>query len=192
MRATWPLWRTARMVVPRSSMNDPLFSVMVRRLPFQNNHGGGIVTGMGEREVQLFLRRGRRPFPEPFRTERVRACRRAASARPRHGGLCLRRSRTKRLDRGLLGGEPRGHMGNGACGRGGGIAGNGAPFVVRHDAVEKMLPETMQRTLHAGKFDQVQSDADDCHMRPLGQQVAVSGGRSQVDAVPPDGYTWKK
>ena len=50
----------------------------------------------------------------------------------------------------------------------------------------------MQRTLHAGKFDQVQSDADDCHMRPLGQQVAVSGGRSQVDAVPPDGYTWKK
>ena len=98
----------------------------------------------------------------------------------------------KRLDRGLLGGEPRGHMGNGACGRGGGIAGNGAPFVVRHDAVEKMLPETMQRTLHAGKFDQVQSDADDCHMRPLGQQVAVSGGRSQVDAVPPDGYTWKK
>ena len=40
---------------------------MVRRLPFQNNHGGGIVTGMGEREVQLFYAEGvglSRAFPD--------------------------------------------------------------------------------------------------------------------------------
>ena len=36
---------------------------MVRRLPFQNNHGGGIVTGMGEREVQLFYAEGVGLFP---------------------------------------------------------------------------------------------------------------------------------
>ena len=56
----------------------------------------------------------------------------------------LREARAQRLDRGLLSGEPRSHIGNGTRGRGGGIAGDGAPFVVRHDAVEEMFPETVQ------------------------------------------------
>ena len=157
---------------------------MVRRLPFQNNHGGGIVTGMGEREVQLFYAEGVGLFPSLSGQNELGLPGGQRAHGYVAGAYAFGEARTKRLDRGLLG--------NGARGRGGGIAGNGAPFVVRHDAVEKMLPETMQRTLHAGKFDQVQSDADDCHMRPLGQQVAVSGVRSQVDAVPPDGYTWEK
>ena len=83
---------------------------MVRRLPFQNNHGGGIVTGMGEREVQLFYAEGVGLFP----------------------------SLSGQNELGLAGGQrAHGHV--------------------------------------TGAY-----------------AFSEAGGRSQVDAVPPDGYTWKK
>ena len=91
---------------------------MVRRLPFQNNHGGGIVTGMGEREVQLFYAEGVGLFPSLSGQNELGL----AGGQRAHGyvtgAYAFGEARTKRLDRGLLGGEPRGHMGNGACGRG--------------------------------------------------------------------------
>ena len=87
---------------------------MVRRLPFQNNHGGGIVTGMGEREVQLFYAEGVGLFPSLSGQNELGL----AGGQRAHGHVtgayAFSEARTKRLDRGLLGGEPRGHMGNGA------------------------------------------------------------------------------
>lgn len=114
------------------------------KLSFQNNHGGGIVTGMGEREVQLFCAEGIGLFPGLPGQDKLRL----AGGQRTHGHVtgayAFGEARAQRLDCGLLSGEPRGHIGNGTRGRGGGIAGDGAPFVVRHDAVEEMFPETVQ------------------------------------------------
>ena len=78
---------------------------MVRRLPFQNNHGGGIVTGMGEREVQLFYAEGVGLFPSLSGQNELGLPAGQRAHGYVAGAYAFGEARTKRLDRGLLGGE---------------------------------------------------------------------------------------
>ena len=77
------------------------------KLSFQNNHGGGIVTGMGEREVQLFCAEGIGLFPGLPGQDKLRL----AGGQRTHGHVtgayALGEARAQRLDRGLLSGAGR-------------------------------------------------------------------------------------
>ena len=148
------------------------------RSSFQNNHGGGVVTGMGDRDVQRGHAEGVGPLPSLAGEDEFGFAGRERTYGHVAGADAVRESRAERLDRGLLDRETRGDVGDGARRRRGGFARNGPPFLISHDAFKEMPAEAAQAALHAGKFDHVQSDADDCHRDTSGAGCRPRGVKS--------------